>query len=923
VKSFNLYIILFFLLSGPLWAQDDGVVSFALPVRNSLTFNRFALNPTFSFVREQNQIISFTNKREWVQFEDAPSAFLFSYSGRLNDNSGFGVAAFQQNYGVLTNFGAVLNYAYNVSLSYDSNLTFGANLGVYQSGVNTGSVITNLPDPSLDNIPSNFLMTINPSINYGTRFLDFGLTLNNFALYNFTTSALVEGDPERGIQAHAMYTGFMQPSGFFNDSKFSALLRSEFKDSDVVLSGLMMVTVPKGIWGQVGYSTLNGVSAGLGLNVVKGVALEYNYEKRLGNLVDFGSAHELTLAYTLKRNRRQRYDDEMDMASLIPEKRKVRVNKTDEATRARIAARAEARRLARAQAAEAKSETPESQVRSQVTQPNNAEAVAARQAEITAARKQAEELAKQKAEAEALAKIKAQQEAEEAERLARLKAQEEQRRQEALEALAIAEAEEKRQQEIAEKAEARRKQEAQARLIEAEKAAEAERLAALQAEEAKRKQEAAEALAMAEAEAQKQRELTAKEAARVRAEQQALLIKEQEAQLEAQRMAAIKAEETKRREAAVAAAAALAAEKKLAIEQEKQEARIKAEEEAQLRAQKAAEAEALQLAALKAKEDQRRQEALAAAALAEKEAAQKQAAIANNDRQLRSIENLTEQSNEIKAQQESLIQELSSAVESKKQDLADLKEENDLSEQGIYKAPKPFKSISEENAKLTRLTNNLDKTINEQEQRIKELNELLKKRREQFPSDDDEMNMIYLDEIVILQKSQKKTRAVKEALLLELGKINTAIAVEQKRRIKRASYDSQEERYAKDMADLKKLKESIAQSSEAAENLELDFGDSRGGTIKILKDVKYTEDGFYLVLAVHADKEKRDEFLKAVLASGNTDVSFFYDVNTSKYYIYSTKYSSLGEANKAMMAAESQAFNENMSMIKIENKSMK
>ena len=52
--------------------EEDGVVSLALPIRNSLTFNQFAINPTFSFVRQQNRYISITNKREWVQFDDAP-----------------------------------------------------------------------------------------------------------------------------------------------------------------------------------------------------------------------------------------------------------------------------------------------------------------------------------------------------------------------------------------------------------------------------------------------------------------------------------------------------------------------------------------------------------------------------------------------------------------------------------------------------------------------------------------------------------------------------------------------------------------------------------------------------------------------------------------------------------------------------------
>ena len=158
--------------------QEDGVVSLALPIRNSLTYNQYAVNPTFSFVRQQNKYISITNKREWMQFDDAPLTYLVGYSGRLRENIGAGINVFQQNYGVLTTFGGILNFAYNAQLNRDSNLTFGINVGAYSSGINNGSIITNEADPSLNNIPSNFLLSVSPGINYGTAFLDFGLAVN-------------------------------------------------------------------------------------------------------------------------------------------------------------------------------------------------------------------------------------------------------------------------------------------------------------------------------------------------------------------------------------------------------------------------------------------------------------------------------------------------------------------------------------------------------------------------------------------------------------------------------------------------------------------------------------------------------------------------------------------------------------------------
>jgi len=205
--------------------EDDGVVSLAIPSRNSLTFNRFAINPTFSFVREQTKYVSIYNKRELVQFENAPLTYLASYSGRFAENIGAGIGLFQQNYGVLTTFGGILNFAYNARLDRNSNLTFGLNVGAYKSGINTSNIVTNFDDPSLQNVPENILLTINPGINYGTEFLDFGVSVNDLALYNFESSELIQDNPEQSIQAHVMYTGYIDSKGFFDESKFSGLLR--------------------------------------------------------------------------------------------------------------------------------------------------------------------------------------------------------------------------------------------------------------------------------------------------------------------------------------------------------------------------------------------------------------------------------------------------------------------------------------------------------------------------------------------------------------------------------------------------------------------------------------------------------------------------------------------------------------------------
>ena len=98
MKKYLLHIVLIICLTLQVYSQEDGgVVAYNLPVRTSLKFNKHLINPNFSFVREQNKYISFTNKREWGQFDNAPETYIFGYAGRFEENIGAGLSLFQQN----------------------------------------------------------------------------------------------------------------------------------------------------------------------------------------------------------------------------------------------------------------------------------------------------------------------------------------------------------------------------------------------------------------------------------------------------------------------------------------------------------------------------------------------------------------------------------------------------------------------------------------------------------------------------------------------------------------------------------------------------------------------------------------------------------------------------------------------------------
>jgi type IX secretion system PorP/SprF family membrane protein len=301
MKKVFLSIIFFFIsLQISLYSQEGGVVSFDIPANTSLKLNKFIINPTFSFVREDNTFISLYNKRQWAQFENAPQTYLFSYSGKFRENDGVGLGLFQQNYGVLTTFGGIINYAHNVTVNRENNLTFGVNLGFYKSGLDNSKVVTNFSDTSLDNIPSNSILTINPGINYGTGFFDFGISANNIVIYNFQNSQIISDAPSKGFEGHIMYTGYIDRYDIFEKSKFSALLKAESRKDKTIFSTLFLFNVPKAGWLQAGYNNLYGASGGIGFIVSKRFSIGYNFEKGFGDLSNLGNSHEFFLAYMFR-----------------------------------------------------------------------------------------------------------------------------------------------------------------------------------------------------------------------------------------------------------------------------------------------------------------------------------------------------------------------------------------------------------------------------------------------------------------------------------------------------------------------------------------------------------------------------------------------------------------------------------------------
>ena len=943
MKKLLLFIAFFYGMHHELYAQtEDGVVSFSLPIRTSLKYNRFVVNPTFSFVREQSTIASIFSKRQWVQFDNAPTTYFASYSGRFLENEGVGLGVFKQNYGVLTTFGALANFAHNVVLEQDSNLTFGLNLSAYKSGLDAGKVIANgVSDPSLNTIPSNFLLTVSPGINYGTTFFDFGLALNNIVSYNFSTSNMLQDDPEKAVQAHIMYTGYLDTYGFFDKSKFSTLVRSEFKKDKTVLSGLAMFSIPMGVWAQAGYNTLYGISAGIGMNITSSISIEYNFEKAMGGFDAFGSSHDIVLAYKFKNKTYYYGDDEEEGALIKPSEAPSKPSTTQpkqstllspvdkanlEAARKEAQAAREQMRLAKLkEIADAKAKA-EADAKAKLTA--DAKAKADAEAQQKAALEK-ERLNKERLAAEAKAKADAEAKAKAAAPTAAQKAAAEKARLAKLAADAKVKADAEAQEKAAEVERQR-----QAKLAADAKAkADAEAAQKAAAEKARLAKLAADAKAKADAESQQKAAADAKakadaEAERLRQEKLAADAKAKaDAEAERLRQEKLAADAKAKADAEAAQKAAADAKAKADAEAERlRQAKLAADAKAKADAEAAQKSAAEAKAKADAETERLRLAKLAADAKAIADAEAEKIRLAKlaaaapvvKDDSAKAIDNLAKQAEESSKMQQSLIAQLDQKVANKAKELRDMKEENDLSEQGIVREPQEIKSTSNDNAAIESLKSQIAALNKMQEDNIAKIKNLFDDRIKKGASATDALSVSYLKSIDQLKAEQAASVQSNSKLVQTLENIKVAVEIEKKRRIKRANSLNDTDRLAQDQATLKRIKESTKVSATPLKESDFDFGEEQSN-MQIMKRVSNTPSGYYMIMAVHKDIAKRDAFLTKAVASGMKNVSFYYDANTSSYYIYSTMFDNLQEAQQEIKTKASNPSTSKMVIIKVEN----
>src|SRR5690606_26029861 len=115
----------------------------------------------------------------------------------------------------------------------------------------------------------------------------------------------------------------------------------------------------------------------------------------------------------------------------------------------------------------------------------------------------------------------------------------------------------------------------------------------------------------------------------------------------------------------------------------------------------------------------------------------------------------------------------------------------------------------------------------------KELEELYDERVRIATIEGDTINLYYQNTIKRLKAEQLTAIQTKATLTSTLETINEATEIERKRRIKRAAYDNEQDRYNQDMARLNVIKQHSRLSSTPLKAEDFDFGEEQSDNIQI------------------------------------------------------------------------------------------
>jgi len=275
--------------------------------------------------------------------------------------------------------------------------------------------------------------------------------------------------------------------------------------------------------------------------------------------------------------------------------------------------------------------------------------------------------------------------------------------------------------------------------------------------------------------------------------------------------------------------------------------------------------------------------------------------------------------------QDILMAKLDSLVNSMNNDLKELKRMDILN---VDESKRLEKQSSEGINKTNELSSQLKKELaenrkayaglmNKVERIAVEENQEYKKKIRESEKNNNAASLqqrLSLEEIKRYKIEQEQGDAQNQLLIAKIDSLDIQKKIEVKRHISKAAYYSMEARKFDDKLALVKLKkyqdEAVKKqnknsSSESSKTISLEemkqelkdnpLRADKTVKVEVYDNLREVSNGYYLVLGIFTDAVERDKFIMKLIDSGDFNASFFFNINSLSYYVYSDKFENMEE----------------------------
>ncbi|PXY43792.1 LysM peptidoglycan-binding domain-containing protein [Flavobacterium hydrophilum] len=194
-----------------------------------------------------------------------------------------------------------------------------------------------------------------------------------------------------------------------------------------------------------------------------------------------------------------------------------------------------------------------------------------------------------------------------------------------------------------------------------------------------------------------------------------------------------------------------------------------------------------------------------------------------------------------------------------------------------------------------------------------------------------------LEEIKRYKIQQKQGDAQNQLLIAKIDSLDNQKKIEVKRHISKATYYSMEARNFDDKLALIKLKkyqdeaiknQNVSGLVESSKTVSLEemkqelkenpFKNEKNTKIEVFDNLKEVPNSYYLVLGTFTDPAPRDQLIMKLIDSGDFNASFFFNINSLSYYVYSDKYNTMEEVLYQCKKKEENELYKNVIIVKAE-----